>query len=85
MTTVPFIAGRIIDVSRRAAEELQMISAGVIRVRLEVVQAASTTAEKKVQTADAKSASHIRVAQKRIKHASARHHKRRATTRSVSD
>jgi rare lipoprotein A len=35
----PFVAGRVIDLSRRAAEYLQMISAGVARVRLEVVKA----------------------------------------------
>jgi rare lipoprotein A len=34
----PFIAGRIIDVSRRAAVELGIISAGLARVRLEVLR-----------------------------------------------
>ena len=34
----PFIAGRIIDVSRRAAAELGIISAGLARVRLEVLR-----------------------------------------------
>jgi rare lipoprotein A len=33
----PFVAGRIIDVSRRAADWLEMISEGVARVRLEVI------------------------------------------------
>jgi rare lipoprotein A len=37
----PFIHGRIIDVSRHAAESLGMLSAGVTRVRLEVVKAAA--------------------------------------------
>ena len=41
----PFIAGRIIDVSRRAAEELQMISAGVTRVKVEVVGGAAPQRE----------------------------------------
>jgi rare lipoprotein A len=41
----PFIAGRIIDVSRRAAEELQMISAGVARVKVEVVEDAAAQQE----------------------------------------
>lgn len=40
----PFVAGRIIDVSRRAAEHLEMIAAGVTRVRLEVVQMAAPNA-----------------------------------------
>lgn len=34
----PFTGGRIIDLSRSAAEELGMITAGVIGVRLEVVR-----------------------------------------------
>jgi rare lipoprotein A len=42
----PFIAGRVIDVSRAAAEELQMISAGVARVRLENVQTAGLKHQK---------------------------------------
>ena len=42
----PFIAGRVIDVSRRAAEALQMIGAGVARVTLQVVQAAAPKAAK---------------------------------------
>ena len=33
----PFIAGRIIDVSRRAADWLDMLEAGVARVRLDVI------------------------------------------------
>jgi rare lipoprotein A len=35
----PFIRGRIIDVSRRGAEELGMVGAGVARVRITVVEA----------------------------------------------
>jgi len=34
----PFVAGRIIDLSYRAAEELDMINAGVVEVRLEVLR-----------------------------------------------
>ena len=30
----PFVRGRVIDVSRRAAEELDMIGPGVVNVRL---------------------------------------------------
>jgi rare lipoprotein A len=33
----PFVEGRIIDLSRRAAQELNMISAGVVRVRVRVI------------------------------------------------
>jgi rare lipoprotein A len=33
----PFVAGRIIDVSRRAADWLEMINAGVVHVRIDVV------------------------------------------------
>ena len=33
----PHKKGRIVDVSRRAAKELDMITAGVVRVRLEVL------------------------------------------------
>jgi rare lipoprotein A len=33
----PFVVGRIIDVSRRAADWLEMISEGVAHVRLEVI------------------------------------------------
>ncbi len=36
----PFSKGRIIDVSRRAAEHLVFISAGTARVRVEVIQTA---------------------------------------------
>jgi len=35
----PHKKGRIVDVSRRAADELDMIRAGVVRVRLEVLAA----------------------------------------------
>jgi rare lipoprotein A len=34
----PFVKGRIIDVSRRAARELGLIRAGTARVRVEVVE-----------------------------------------------
>lgn len=34
----PFVAGRVIDVSRAAAEELQMIRSGLAAVTLEVVE-----------------------------------------------
>ena len=33
----PFVAGRIIDLSRAAAKKLGMIEAGVVRVKIEVV------------------------------------------------
>lgn len=35
----PFVKGRIIDLSYRAAEQLDMINAGVVKVRLEVMRA----------------------------------------------
>jgi rare lipoprotein A len=74
----PFIAGRIIDVSRTAAEELQIISAGVARVRLEIVQ----TAEPKHQklNARAESAPQNQLARRKMKihNASVRLHQRRA-------
>jgi rare lipoprotein A (peptidoglycan hydrolase) len=41
----PFIGGRIIDVSRRAAEYLNMIAAGLARVKLEVVENAAPKKE----------------------------------------
>lgn len=34
----PFVAGRIIDLSYRAAEQLDMVNAGVVKVRLEVLR-----------------------------------------------
>ena len=34
----PFVEGRIIDLSYRAARELDMINAGVVKVRLEVIR-----------------------------------------------
>ena len=34
----PFIAGRVIDLSLAAAEELQMVKSGVVQVKLEVVR-----------------------------------------------
>lgn len=33
----PFVDGRIIDLSRRAAEEIDMIQAGIVPVRIEVI------------------------------------------------
>jgi len=33
----PFVAGRVLDVSRAAAEELQMTRAGLVKVRLEIL------------------------------------------------
>lgn len=33
----PFIRGRVIDVSRAAAEQIGMIGAGVARVRIQVI------------------------------------------------
>jgi rare lipoprotein A len=45
----PFVAGRIIDVSRRAADWLEMLSAGVARVKLEVVDVAAPIARKPVR------------------------------------
>ncbi len=35
----PWIEGRIVDVSRRAAQELEMIGAGLARVRITVLEA----------------------------------------------
>ena len=35
----PFVAGRIIDLSRAAAEVIDMIKAGIARVRLDIVSA----------------------------------------------
>jgi rare lipoprotein A len=37
----PFIKGRVIDVSRRAAEVLGMAKAGIARVRVEIVESAN--------------------------------------------
>jgi peptidoglycan lytic transglycosylase len=42
----PFIKGRIIDVSTSAARALGMISAGVVRVRVESVEPAAAPAPK---------------------------------------
>ncbi|MCP4570910.1 MAG: septal ring lytic transglycosylase RlpA family protein [bacterium] len=33
----PFVAGRIIDLSRKAAQELDMLQSGVVRVRVRVL------------------------------------------------
>jgi rare lipoprotein A len=35
----PFVGGRVIDVSRAAAEELQFIRAGLAKVRVEIIPA----------------------------------------------
>jgi rare lipoprotein A len=37
----PFIKGRVIDISRRAAEVLSMAKAGLARVRVEIVESAN--------------------------------------------
>jgi rare lipoprotein A len=37
----PFVRGRVIDVSRRAAEKLGMLKAGVVPVRLKVIRRGS--------------------------------------------
>ncbi len=34
----PFVKGRVLDLSRGAAEQLRMIEAGVVRVRMERIQ-----------------------------------------------
>jgi rare lipoprotein A len=39
----PFVSGRIIDVSRRAADWLEMFAAGVVPVRVEVIDQAGHT------------------------------------------
>jgi rare lipoprotein A len=35
----PFVRGRIIDLSRRAARELDMVGAGIARVRITILEA----------------------------------------------
>ena len=77
----PFIVGRIIDVSRGAAEQLQMISAGVARVTLEVVQAPGPKQQK--LHASAKDAAPTHFAQRKAHNSSVRLHQRRATMRSA--
>ncbi|MCB0644494.1 MAG: septal ring lytic transglycosylase RlpA family protein [Phaeodactylibacter sp.] len=52
----PYIPGRIVDLSRAAAEKLNMLSDGTVRVKVEVVDkmtetTASTTTEKKKEEA----------------------------------
>ena len=37
----PFVRGRVIDLSRRAAEQIGMITAGVVPVRLKVIRRGS--------------------------------------------
>lgn len=34
----PFVKGRVIDLSQAAAEELQMVKAGLAQVKLEIVE-----------------------------------------------
>lgn len=77
----PFIAGRIIDISRRAAEELQMISAGLARVKVEVVEDA--TAQQENQREAGPSIKRMNVsdhaaARERRATRSVRHHSRKA-------
>ena len=38
----PFVEGRVIDVSRAAAEELQIIRAGLAKVRVEIIKPSSS-------------------------------------------
>jgi len=38
----PFVDGRIVDVSRRAAEELGMVGSGTARVRITVIRPSSS-------------------------------------------
>ena len=44
----PFIKGRIVDLSRRAAERIDLIDDGVIRVKVEVLKLGATREESKV-------------------------------------
>jgi len=44
----PFIRGRIIDLSRRAAEQLGMIGRGLARVRIQVIPAPVLTVRRAV-------------------------------------
>lgn len=46
----PFIDGRIIDLSRRAAELLDMVIAGLAKVRLEVISAPAASAPRAPET-----------------------------------
>jgi rare lipoprotein A len=45
----PFVKGRIIDLSRAAAEEIEMIGPGTVRIRLEIIQAPNTQSAYVVQ------------------------------------
>jgi rare lipoprotein A len=59
----PFVEGRVIDLSRAAAEELDMVGRGVARVRLEVVGMAVTDDRYAVQAGafgDGRNAEQIR-------------------------
>jgi rare lipoprotein A len=66
----PFIAGRIIDVSRGAAEQLQMISAGVARVTVEVLSMSGPKRER-LQVAEGARPRHL--AKRSMKNALRRH------------
>ena len=79
----PFIAGRVIDVSRRAAEALQMISAGVARVTLQVVQAAAPKQQKSQARAEDAAPTHLAQRKMKLHKTSARQHQRSATIRSA--
>jgi rare lipoprotein A (peptidoglycan hydrolase) len=63
----PFIAGRIIDISRGAAEQLQMISAGVARVTVEVIQSSRSKQNGPVAAGNGAGPKHF--ARHRVKHA----------------
>jgi rare lipoprotein A len=71
----PFVAGRVIDVSRSAAEELQMIGAGVARVKLEIVQGGAS--EKSQPAPHTRSTGFVQ-RKTRNGHAGANHHPQRA-------
>ncbi len=51
----PFVRGRIIDLSKAAAEDLDMIGPGVVEVELEVVDATATADSTAVKKEPAKS------------------------------
>ena len=74
----PFIAGRVIDVSRRAAEALQMIGAGVARVTLQVVQAAAPKQQKSQAHGEDAAPTHLAQRKMKLHKTSARQHQRGA-------
>lgn len=47
----PFVDGRIIDLSRAAAQEIDMVRAGVVKVKLKVVQTPSDYHRRRAQAA----------------------------------